>query len=86
MPATARKSIEGASRYGVELGRRDLSALSFFLSVSAIQMACAGTEGAKLAYVLNIFPIVARKNEAGYGKYRTKWTILETYERLEFLK
>ena len=38
--------------------RRGLSALS------AIQMACAGREGAELAYVLDMFLVVERKDEA----------------------
>jgi hypothetical protein len=43
--------------------RRGLSAFSLFVSVSAIQMACAGREGAELAYVVDMFPIVKRKDE-----------------------
>jgi hypothetical protein len=43
--------------------RRGLSAFSFFVSVSAIQMASAGREGTELAYVVDMFPIVKRKDE-----------------------
>jgi len=37
----------------------------------------------ELAYILDTFPIVRRKDEAKYGVYRTKRTILEKYEEVE---
>ena len=37
----------------------------------------------ELAYILNTFPIVRRKDEEKYGEYRTKRMVLEAYERLE---
>jgi len=40
----------------------------------------------ELAYVLDTFPIVRRKDEERWGEYRTKRMVLETYERLESLK
>ena len=36
----------------------------------------------KLAYILDTFPIVRRKNEARWGEYRTKLMILENFEAL----
>jgi hypothetical protein len=36
----------------------------------------------ELAYILDTFPIVRRKDEAQYGEYRTKRMILEDYEAL----
>jgi hypothetical protein len=33
-------------------------------------------------YILDTFPIVRRKDEAKYGEYRTKWLILEVYDRM----
>jgi hypothetical protein len=37
----------------------------------------------ELAYILDTFPIVKRKDEAQYGEYRTKRMILEKYEETE---
>jgi hypothetical protein len=37
----------------------------------------------ELAYILDTFPIVRRKDEAEYGEYRTKRMILEKYEEVE---
>jgi hypothetical protein len=37
----------------------------------------------ELAYILDTFPIVRRKDEAAYGEYRTKRMILEKYEEVE---
>jgi hypothetical protein len=37
----------------------------------------------ELAYILDTFPIVKRKDEAQYGEYRTKRMILERYEETE---
>jgi len=37
----------------------------------------------ELAYILDTFPIVRRKDEARYGEYRTKRMVLESYEALE---
>ncbi len=34
----------------------------------------------ELAYILETFPIVKRKDEAQYGEYRTKRLVLEAYE------
>jgi hypothetical protein len=36
----------------------------------------------ELAYILDTFPIVKRKDEAEYGEYRTKRMILEKYEEV----
>lgn len=36
----------------------------------------------KLAYILDTFAIVRRKDEARFGEYRTKRMVLEVYERL----
>ncbi|MGC9332646.1 MAG: hypothetical protein ACP5JJ_00740, partial [Anaerolineae bacterium] len=36
----------------------------------------------ELAYVLDTFPIVKRKDEAQYGEYRTKRMVLEAFESL----
>jgi hypothetical protein len=36
----------------------------------------------ELAYILDTFPIVKRKDEAQYGEYRTKRMILERYEEV----
>jgi hypothetical protein len=36
----------------------------------------------ELAYILDTFPIVRRKDEAQYGEYRTKRMVLEKYEVL----
>lgn len=33
-------------------------------------------------YIMDIFPIVKRKDEKGYGEYRTKRRILEIYEQM----
>jgi len=40
----------------------------------------------ELAYILDTFPIVRRKDEARWGEYRTKRLVLEAYEKLEALK
>jgi hypothetical protein len=37
----------------------------------------------ELACILETFPIVRRKDEEGYGEYRTKRMVLERYEALE---
>lgn len=37
----------------------------------------------ELAYILDTFPIVRRKDEAQFGEYRTKRLVLEAYERVE---
>jgi hypothetical protein len=37
----------------------------------------------ELAYILDTFPIVRRKDEAQYGEYRTKRMVLEKYDGLE---
>ena len=37
----------------------------------------------ELAYVLDTFPIVRRKDEGRYGEYRTKRMVLENYDALE---
>jgi hypothetical protein len=39
----------------------------------------------ELAYILDTFPIVKRKDEAEYGEYRTKRMILEKYGEIEAL-
>jgi hypothetical protein len=36
----------------------------------------------ELAYVLDAFPIVRRKDETAYGEYRTKRVILEIYDEM----
>jgi hypothetical protein len=36
----------------------------------------------ELAYVLDQFPIVRRKDEERYGEYRTKRPVLETWEKM----
>jgi len=36
----------------------------------------------ELAYILDTFPIVRRKDEERYGEYRTKRLVLETYDAL----
>ena len=36
----------------------------------------------ELAYILDTFPIVRRKDEAKYGEYRTKRMVLEAYDLL----
>jgi len=36
-----------------------------------------------LAYILDTFPIVRRKDEARWGEYRTKRLVMEGFERLE---
>lgn len=40
----------------------------------------------ELAYILDTFPIVRRKDEARWGEYRTKRMVLQKYEVLEPLK
>ena len=37
----------------------------------------------ELAYILDTFPIVRRKDEARWGEYRTKKMVLEKYEGLQ---
>jgi hypothetical protein len=39
-----------------------------------------GLSQEELAYILETFPIVKRKDEATYGEYRTKRLVLEAYE------
>ncbi|MBU0493068.1 MAG: hypothetical protein KKB13_14575 [Chloroflexi bacterium] len=39
----------------------------------------------ELAYILDTFPIVRRKDEARWGEYRTKRVVLEKYEELASL-
>jgi len=56
--------------------RCGLSAFSFFVSVSAIQVACAGTAGAELAYAVDMFLVVKREDEAQVGEYRTRRMIV----------
>jgi hypothetical protein len=41
-----------------------------------------GLDRDELAYILNTFPIVKRKDENEYGEYRTKRLVLEAYDRL----
>jgi hypothetical protein len=41
-----------------------------------------GLSREELAYILETFPIVKRKDEAQYGEYRTKRLVLEAYEEL----
>lgn len=36
----------------------------------------------ELAYILDTFPIVRRKDEEKYGEYRTKSMVLEAYDRV----
>jgi len=36
----------------------------------------------ELAYILDTFPIVRRKDEARWGEYRTKRLVLEGYDAL----
>ena len=36
----------------------------------------------ELAYILDTFPVVRRKDEARYGEFRTKRLVLEAYDRL----
>jgi hypothetical protein len=36
----------------------------------------------ELAYILETFPIVRRKDEAQYGEYRTKRMVLEAYDQV----
>jgi hypothetical protein len=37
----------------------------------------------ELAYILDTFPIVRRKDEEKYGEYRTKRMVLEGYDALK---
>ena len=37
----------------------------------------------ELAYILDTFPIVRRKDEEKYGEYRTKRMVSENYDALE---
>ncbi|MCS4136293.1 Eco57I restriction-modification methylase domain-containing protein [Salinibacter ruber] len=41
-----------------------------------------GLERDELAYILDTFPIVERKDKEEYGEYRTKRLVLEAYDRL----
>ncbi|PEN04745.1 hypothetical protein CRI93_14645 [Longimonas halophila] len=41
-----------------------------------------GLERNELAYILDTFPIVKRKDKAEHGEYRTKRLVLEAYDRL----
>jgi len=41
-----------------------------------------GLEREELAYILDTFPIVRRKDEDEYGEYRTKRLVLEAYDEL----
>jgi hypothetical protein len=41
-----------------------------------------GLDRDELAYILDTFPIVKRKDEDEYGEYRTKRLVLEAYDRL----
>jgi hypothetical protein len=41
-----------------------------------------GLEREELAYILDTFPIVERKDKEEYGEYRTKRLVLEAYDRL----
>jgi hypothetical protein len=41
-----------------------------------------GLDRDELAYILDTFPIVKRKDEEEYGEYRTKRLVLEAYDRL----
>jgi hypothetical protein len=36
----------------------------------------------ELAYILDTFPIVRRRDEERYGEYRTKRMVLESHEKL----
>ena len=42
-----------------------------------------GLEREELAYILDTFPIVKRKDEDEYGEYRTKRLVLEAYDEVE---
>jgi hypothetical protein len=42
-----------------------------------------GLSREELAYILDTFPIVKRKDEAAYGEYRTKRMVLEAFESLD---
>lgn len=42
-----------------------------------------GLSQEELAYILDTFPIVRRKDETQYGEYRTKRMVLEAYDKLE---
>lgn len=42
-----------------------------------------GLDREELAYILDTFPIVKRKDEEEYGEYRTKRLVLEAYDRLD---
>ena len=39
-----------------------------------------GLTGEELAYILDMFPIVRRKDEARWGEYRTKRMVMEGFE------
>jgi len=54
----------------------------FFRALSLV----ATSSSAELAYILNTFPIVRRKDEEQYGEYRTKRMVLEVYGEFESLK
>lgn len=40
----------------------------------------------ELAYILDTFPIVKRKDEAQYGEYRTKRLVMERYEEITTIR
>jgi hypothetical protein len=42
-----------------------------------------GIERDDVDYIMDTFPIVKRKDEAKYGEYRTKTTILEMYDEIK---
>jgi len=44
-----------------------------------------GIERDDVDYIMETFPIVRRKDEAAYGEYRTKRTILEMYDEMAAL-
>ncbi|MGH2749585.1 MAG: hypothetical protein ACRDK3_01720 [Actinomycetota bacterium] len=41
-----------------------------------------GVERGDVAYIMDTFPIVRRKDEQEYGEYRTKRLILEVYDAM----
>ena len=53
--------------------RCELDALYFHL---------CGIGRADVAYIMETFPIVKRKDEAAHGEYRTKRVILEMYDQM----
>ena len=42
-----------------------------------------GIDRDDVAYIMDIFPIVKRKDEAAHGRYRTKDTILDMYDAMQ---